>query len=89
MKQSADALKEGRYKTFSNADQLLEFLREENNADDNYRLPSENSPGKPWVLWSLIQNIIHLRFTGSKVQGFGRLMLTKILGLFLSKTATR
>jgi len=35
MKQSADALKEGRYKTFSNADELLEFLGEENNADDN------------------------------------------------------
>ncbi|HAG11416.1 MAG TPA: transcriptional regulator [Desulfotomaculum sp.] len=35
MKQSADALKEGRYKTFSNVDDLLEFLGEEKNADDN------------------------------------------------------
>jgi len=35
MKQSTDALKEGRYKTFSDADELLEFLGEENNAEDN------------------------------------------------------
>ncbi|MFA5384031.1 MAG: AbrB/MazE/SpoVT family DNA-binding domain-containing protein [Eubacteriales bacterium] len=35
MKHSADALKEGRYKTFSEANELLEFLGEENDADDN------------------------------------------------------
>lgn len=36
MKRSADALQEGKYKTFTNSDELMKNLGEEiNNADDN------------------------------------------------------
>jgi len=35
MKRSADALQEGRFKTFSNSSELLKNLGEANDADDN------------------------------------------------------